>query len=73
MCRHSASRIAFEALSDQTVTQERIAEACIMIEVARLLTLKPAWMMDTSGNKGARAEIALIKVAAPNMACRVIT
>jgi acyl-CoA dehydrogenase len=73
MCRRTASRIAFGArVSDQTVTQERIAEARIMIEEARLLTLKAAWMMDRQGNKAARAEIAMIKVAAPNMACRVI-
>ena len=73
MCRRAATRTAFGArVSDQTVTQERIAEARIMIEEARLLTLKAAWMMDKYGNKAARAEIAMIKVAAPNMACRVI-
>ena len=73
MCRRTTSRVAFGTrISDQTVTQERIAEARIMIEQARLLTLKAAWMMDKYGNKAARAEIAMIKVAAPNMACRVI-
>jgi acyl-CoA dehydrogenase len=73
MCRRAMTRTAFGArISDQSVTQERIAEARIMIEQARLLTLKAAWMMDQYGNKEARAEIAMIKVAAPNMACRVI-
>ena len=73
MCRRTLTRTAFGArISDQSVTQERIAEARIMIEQARLLTLKAAWMMDKYGNKEARAEIAMIKVAAPNMACRVI-
>jgi Acyl-CoA dehydrogenase, C-terminal domain len=67
MCRRTASRIAFGArVSDQSVTQEQIAEAGIMIEEARLLTLKAAWMMDTRGNKEARSEIAMIKVAAPS-------
>src|SRR6516162_6678172 len=52
MCRRTASRVAFGTrVSDQTVTQERIAEARIMIEQARLLTLKAAWMMDLHGNK----------------------
>ncbi len=73
MCRRVQSRTAFGArIADQTVTQERIAEARIMIEQTRLLTLKAAYTMDRHGNKAARAEIAMIKVAAPNMACRVI-
>ena len=73
MCRRALTRVAFgRPVSEQTVTQERIAEARILIEQARLLTLKAAWKMDTAGNKAAKAEIAMIKVAAPNMACRVI-
>ena len=73
MCKRAKSRIAFgKPVSEQTVTQERIAEARIMIDQARLLTLKAAYMMDTVGNKEARQEIAMIKVAAPNMACQVI-
>ena len=73
MCRRVRSRVAFgKPVSEQTVTQERIAEARIMIEQARLLTLNAAYAMDTVGNKVAKAEIAMIKVAVPNMACQII-
>jgi acyl-CoA dehydrogenase len=73
MCKRVKSRIAFgKPVAEQTVTLERIAEARIAIEQCRLLTLKAAYMMDTVGNKGARAEIAMIKVAAPTMLCQII-
>jgi acyl-CoA dehydrogenase len=73
MCRRAEGRVAFgRPISEQTVTLERIAEARIMIEQARLLTLKAAYMMDTVGNKAARQEIAMIKVIAPNMAQRIV-
>ena len=73
MCRRTLSRVAFgRPIADQGVTRERIAESRIAIDQCRLLTLKAAHMMDTVGNKAARAEIAMIKVAAPNMACKVI-
>ena len=73
MCERAVSRTAFgKTIAQQTVTQERIAEARCLIDQARLLTLKAAWIMDMAGNKGAKAEIAMIKVVAPNMACQVI-
>ncbi len=73
MCRRALSRVAFHrTLAEQGVTRERIAEARCMIEQARLLTMKAAWMMDVAGNKTAKAEIAMIKVVAPGMACQVI-
>ncbi len=73
MCERAIARVAFgKTIAQQTVTQERIAEARCSIEQARLLTLKAAYMMDTVGNKGAKAEIAMIKIVAPNMALKVI-
>ena len=73
MIRRTKSRVAFgRPIAEQTVTLERIAEARIMIDQARLLTLHAAWRMDTVGNKVAAKEIAMIKVAAPTMACQVL-
>jgi acyl-CoA dehydrogenase len=67
------SRIAFgKALSEQSVWHERIAESRCMIDQARLLTLHAAYKMDREGNKAARAEIAMIKVVAPNVSCKVV-
>jgi len=73
MCRRALERVAFgQPVATQGVTVERIAQARIMIEQTRLLTLNAAERMDTVGNKEAKAEIAMIKVAAPNMACQVV-
>jgi len=73
MCKRASSRTAFgKTVAQQTVTQERIAEARCKIDMARLLTLKAAWLMDVAGNKVAKTEIAMIKVVAPSMACQVI-
>ncbi len=73
MCQRALKRIAFHRpIADQGVTRERIANARLLIDQARLLTLNAAWKMDVAGNKVAKQEIAMIKVVAPNMACQVI-
>ena len=73
MCKRLASRVAFGGpIARQSVWAERIAESRCLIDQARLLTLKAAHMMDTVGNKGAKSEIAMIKVVAPNVACQVL-
>ncbi len=73
MCQRAVTRVAFgKRVAEQTVTLERIAESRILIDQARFLVLNAAQMMDTVGNKAAAKEIAMIKVAAPTMACQVI-
>jgi acyl-CoA dehydrogenase len=73
LCDRALSRVAFgKTLAEQGVWEERIANARIAIDQARLYTLYTAWLMDNQGNKAARAEIAGIKVAVPLMALKVI-
>jgi acyl-CoA dehydrogenase len=73
MCRRASERVTFGApVATRANVQDWIAEARIDIEMCRLLTLKTAWLMDTVGNKHARTEIAAIKVAAPNIALKII-
>ena len=73
MCHRAKNRVAFgKPIAEQTVTMERIAEARIGIEQARLLTLRAAHAMDSVGNKAARKEIAMIKVAVLNTTERVL-
>jgi acyl-CoA dehydrogenase len=73
LCKRATSRVTFgKRVSDHGVTLERIAEARIMIDQARWLVLHAAYIMDTVGNRAAKQQIAMIKVAAPKMACQVI-
>ncbi len=73
MCQRAQQRVAFgKHLADQGVVRERVANARIDIEQARLLVLKAAWLMDTAGKKAARFEISAIKVAATRVATSVI-
>ncbi len=73
MCQRASARVTFgQPLAERANVQDWIAESRIEIEMARLLCMKAAWLMDTMGNKHARTEIAAIKVAAPNVALKVI-
>jgi acyl-CoA dehydrogenase len=73
LCRRALARSTFgRRIAERANVQDWIAEARVELEMIRLLTLKAAWLMDTVGNKGARTEIAAIKVAAPNVALKII-
>ncbi len=73
MCARASARVTFGTpIAERSNVQDWIAESRIEIEMARLLTLKAAWLMDTVGNKHARTEISAIKVAAPDVALRVV-
>jgi acyl-CoA dehydrogenase len=73
MCERAVGRVTFgQPVASRANVQDWIAESRIEIEMARLLTLKAAWLMDTVGNRHARMEIAAIKVAAPNVALKVL-
>jgi acyl-CoA dehydrogenase len=73
MCRRAVSRVTFgQPLAMRGNVQDWIADSRVEIEMARLLTLKAAWLMDTVGNRHARTEISAIKIAAPNVALRVL-
>jgi acyl-CoA dehydrogenase len=73
LCRRALARSTFgRRIAERANVQDWIAEARVELEMIRLLTLKAAWLMDTVGNKGARTEIAAIKVAAPNVAQKII-
>jgi acyl-CoA dehydrogenase len=73
MCRRTTARVAFgRPIAEQSVTLERIAESRIKIDQTRLLVYHAAWLMDTVGNKAARAQIGMIKIAAADTACQVV-
>jgi len=73
MCRRAATRVAFgKPLAEQGVIQDWIAQSYLEIEQARLLTLRTAWMIDTLGKKAAQKEIAMIKIAAPEVFTNVV-
>jgi acyl-CoA dehydrogenase len=73
MCKRAVSRVTFgQPLAMRGNVQDWIADSRVEIEMTRLLVLKAAWLMDTVGNRHARTEISAIKIAAPNMALRVL-